>query len=177
MPDTTAIVGSGFPAYSAGAVVALAAAATDFATIQGSATKKVTVTRILVGGVATAATSATISLIKRSTLDTGGTPVAMPGVLLDTSIIAEASKAVAQVYTANPGALGTAAAPSGGTLASVVVPLGTAAAPVPQTAVTAGVGGFVGIVLNGPAEQLCVNAGGATIAGASLNVTFEWQEQ
>jgi len=163
--------------WSTGATgLVLAAATTDFFAISGANGRVITILRIIVGGVATAATSASVLLIKRTTLNTGGTATNPSGVTRDTALTGTASAgAVVSAYTANP-TTGTATAPTGGTLGAYSVALGTATAPVAQTVIADPISGMLNIVLRNATDQLCLNLNAATIAGATLNITIEWQE-
>jgi len=177
MTQSVAVVPLGGAVYSATvAALALAVTATDFATLSGAAGKIITLNRIAISGVATAATSATLLLIKRTTLDTGGTATNPAGVLIDSGQSAEAARAVMAAYTANPAALGTATAPLGGTLAAFTVGLGTAAAPQPQTILSGDIVGSPNIVLRNSTDQIAINANSVTIAGGLVSVTFVWTE-
>ena len=82
------------------------AAATDIFTIIGSATKTIRISRIQFSGRATAAAACDVSIVKRSTADTGGTPGTVPTIVPLDSTDAAAT-AVCATYTAVP-TLGTA---------------------------------------------------------------------
>ena len=62
----------GYPTY-AGAAVSSATTAGDIYCVQGSATQNVQITKIGMSAIATAAGAITISIIVRSSIDTGGT--------------------------------------------------------------------------------------------------------
>ena len=59
------------PTYSASGVVTPVASATDICTLQGSATKNIRVRRVLVAGIGFAVNAEPVSIVKRSTADTG----------------------------------------------------------------------------------------------------------
>lgn len=158
--------------YKASAIVTTAASATDIFTIKGSASRVVTVTSIECSGLATTAGAAPLSLIKRSTANSGGTSSAPTAVPVQSSL--PAATAVVAAYTANP-TVGTAV----GTVGSKIIGL-----PLAATGVGSGVSwDFVSsgfsqpIVLRGAAQSLSVNGGGATLAaGATLGCTITWTE-
>lgn len=94
--------------YSVGiAAVALAATPTDVFTITGAANVVVRLLRAQVSLSASAAALVDISLIKRSTADTGGTSTTPTIAKHDPQ--APAAAAVVNSYTANPASLGTSA--------------------------------------------------------------------
>lgn len=163
----------GLPSFSAAASgTKLADSATDVFTIAGSAKGKVKVTRITLSGIATAAASALVNIIKRGAVDTGGTATNPTKVARD-SAVAEPSFATVNAYTANPTINNTV-----GTVHSVYLKLGTSSAPPQQTEVIDFMSnGLSPIVLRSAAEQLAVNFNGATYAGGYVSCTFEWMEE
>src|SRR5258708_5097526 len=91
--------------YSAAIFGAAApATATDVFLVGGSATAKIYVMRFIVGGVQTTPGQAMIRLIKRSTLDTGGTFSTPLSVACDSAF--PAPTAVLRSYSVLPTALG-----------------------------------------------------------------------
>ncbi len=156
--------------YSTAFSVAAAAAATDIATLSGSATKTIYVQRIIVTGVQTTAGLAEVLLIKRSTADTGGTSTGQTAVPHD-SLNAAATGAVL-AYTANPGALGTAV----GTFRRAYAPVGGVTSVVNPIVVFDFGDKGQAITLRGVAQQLAVNLNGATLAGGAFDIVIEWYE-
>lgn len=150
-----------------------AATATDVVTIAGATGKKIKVLSLEISGVQTAAGVNEWFLIKRSALDTGGTPVAMPAVPLDSQNPTAA--ATVQNFTANPGGLGTAV----GTITAPRVAFGTTANTTnPVYLFDYNDTNGSPIVLRSAAEQLALNFNGAAIpAGMAINVTVKWIEQ
>lgn len=155
-----------------------AASATDIFTISGSASKTVRVLRVVLSGVATAASNiTTITLVKRSAADTGGTAVASTRVPLDST--SAAASATVQHFTANPtvgGAVGTLATPR------VLVPAAATATAAPPTILDwefqKDNGWGTPVILRGTAEVLAVNMGGVVPAGsATFTVTIVWTEE
>jgi hypothetical protein len=161
--------------YSA-AYIALAPAAscTDLVEIVGSASKTVRVKRIRVSGVATAAGSYNVNLIKRSAAATGGTAVTQIELVPNDSSSGAATANV-KAYSANP-TVGAAV----GKVRSQRLTTSTAA----TSSVDAQPTDFVfgtdtsqEIVLRGAAQTLCLNLNGVTVTGGLLDVEVEWTEE
>jgi hypothetical protein len=162
----------GVPSFGSSVTGTAVAAATDFAEIIGVSNTTTTVLRIIISGVATAATSMVVNLIRRITVNTGGTVTAVIPVARDGS---EAARTIINLVTANR-TLGTSTAP-GGTFASLIVPLGTASAPQAPTVIDLMANGMLPSVLDEPTDMIAINLNGATIAGNVLQITIEHQEQ
>ena len=151
---------------------ALEGTPTDFFEIKNSAgTAKVIVTRIGFSGYAGTAITTPLFVIKRSTLNTGGTAVGateFPHDSNDASVTG-----VVQHYTADP-TTGTGV----GNVRSRMVTLYTAASPLtPDEVVFTFVGdGQKGILLRSN-ESLVLNFGGATIASGTAVCWVEWIEE
>lgn len=163
--------------YSAGIVgLVPPASATDFFTIQGSATGVVRVKAIECSGTTTAAASIAVQLVRRSTANTTGTstsPALVPSDPLD-----PASGASVKAYTANPGALGTIV---GGPMRTGVLTTTTlASSPIEQTPAlgwTFGMNNDKEPTLRGVAQTLALNLNGASIsAGALLTCDVTYTE-
>jgi len=160
--------------YSAAiTALAIAAAATDFFTIIGSATKTVRVTRIEISGVATAAGATTVQVLKRSAADTTGTSTA-PTVVPHDSTDA-AGTAVCAAYTVNPGGLGALV----GLIRSVRPTFTTAAGAIPEVPVVLDftLRNEKAVVLRGVAQNLALGLNGATVAGLTLDIDITWTEE
>lgn len=158
-----------YPTYDA-AVAGLvpAAAATDIACLSAGA-KRATAVHITLSGTATAATVADVVLIKRSTLNTGGTSAVATSVPRDSR--SPAGTATLTTWTVNPAALGTA--------------VGSADAQKVTLVTTAAVGPYLSdngtittqaYTIQGT-EALCLNWNGQTIGGNNVDVHFVWTEQ
>lgn len=173
--DAIRAVTEGYKAsYSASATaLAPAATATDIFEIKGSATKTVRITRIQITGVATAAGTYDVQVVKRSTANTGGTSTAPTAVPHDSADAA--ATAALKAYTANP-TLGTAV----GTMRAQKATVGTAATsavPCVPVVLEFGKDNVRACVLRGIAESLCVNLNGVTITGGLLDVDCSWTEE
>lgn len=151
-----------------------AAPATDIFQLCGGSGVVTRVTKVTVGGRATAVTSGDVYLIKRSTAATGGTAFQLSGTVgvpYDSSISAGVSTATA--YSANP---------TVGTLVGVI-----ARAQINLSNLTTGVGtptyvfdfGQRGsaVVLRGAAQCLTVNLSSQSFAGNLWSITTEWTEE
>jgi len=101
---------------------------TDFFTIQGAIGRRMIINRITVSGIATAAAAVPLTVVKRSTVDTGGTSTLQTAVNADSANGTVAAAAV-RAYTVNPAALGTAV----GTIGALRIILSTASASVGST--------------------------------------------
>lgn len=163
------------PTYRA-AVVALvtAATATDFITINGSATKTVQVTRAECNGIATTAATPDIIALKRSTANLTGTSTSPTGVPLDSA--SPAATAVVKAYTVNPGTLGTLV----GNIGAVKLPLPLAATGADLTRtniIGVNIGPMQPVTLRGVAQTFALNGNAATLGtGAQVDCTLEWTE-
>lgn len=156
--------------YSLAFTVTLATTPTDVFQIIGSATKTVSITKLNISGSQTTGGQATVTIIKRSTANTAGTSSASTMVPHDSADAA--ATAVGAIYTANP----TTGAPVGN-IRIFAIPLGAATATTNNIVqVDFGERGKP-IVLNGIAQALAVNLGGATLTGGSLNIWMEFQEE
>lgn len=142
----------------------------DVFTITGSATRKVTVTRMSLASVQTTAGMLAWSLIKRSTANSGGTSVAMTAVPTDRGF--PAATATVLRYTGNP------------TLGNAVGPVwsGRIASPAPATAPVGDLERVVlsernPITLDGTGDVLAWSLAGIALpAGLSVQATVWWNE-
>lgn len=155
--------------YSSSFTFTPAATATDSIEIIGAASTSIQITKIIIGGIATAASALAASLIRRSTLDSGGTSTNQT---IAKHEVTDANSAITiKLYSANP-TVGTTA----GTLRTFRIPLGTATDPRAALTYTFGADSKP-IILAGAAETLCLNFnGGAIPAGASIDFTVEYTE-
>lgn len=168
--------------YAASNTFTPPATPTDLVTITGSASKTIRIVSFKLTTTNTAAGSQQFFLVKRSTADTGGTPVAGTVVTFDSGNAA--GTATVNHYTANPGALGTAV----GTVNTMRVKSEIAVPGVGWNIVDSGVellpvtkvgGTFTTqpITLRGIAEQLVVNFNGAAlVAGQTHAYSIVWTE-
>jgi len=156
--------------YSAAVTFAPAATPTDIATISGSATKVIRVTRIELSGIATTAQTQIVQLIKRSAANTGGTTAAMIAVPLDVDNAAATATVVN--YTANPTALGAAI----GTLRRNETLFPLSGTPSNYVSWEFGTRNNQPITLRAATQILAIALNGTTIAGGSISLYIEWTE-
>lgn len=167
------------PTYSTSvAGVQPAAAATDFCSLTGSATRTIKVRRVILAGTSTAVQSDPVSILFRTTVTASGTTTALTENVYDTvnSLSGGANSATATglVYTANGTISGT-----GNVLVDVPVtfPLTTSVLQQPLLNWQFGALGSP-VVLRGTSQQIVVSLNGAfTDVGARLGCTFEWTEE
>jgi hypothetical protein len=154
---------------SASSGVTLAATATDFWELIGSATKTVRVLRITLSGIATAGASPDILLIVRSTADTSGT-ASQPAITPNDANNAAAT-AVINLYSANP-TLGVAV----GTIRAHKLNLGVVGAAGTLEWKFSDVNDQA-IVLRGIAQVLSLNFNGQTVpSGTLIDIECEFVE-
>lgn len=151
-----------------------AASGTDIFTITGKSGRAVRINQIQISGIATAAAAIPISIVKRSTANTGGTSTVVAAVGMDTAANSAAGASVL-AYTVNPGALGTVV----GTVSTARMILSTASASVGTSPI---VFAFERMYMKSPTlrdatESLCISYGGATAAGNSLDISISWTEE
>ncbi len=169
-PDGLANIYSGFTS-----AFTPASAPTDIFEIRGGAGRVISVLKFIYSPVQTVSNIDTISLKKRSTLNTGGGVNAVTKVPLDSS--SPASVATVQFYTTTNPTIGT-----------LVGNVWAARVDTPALA-TSGMGGFIGVVLdlveilghpirlNTANESLCLSHDTAVLpAGHSVHAGFIWSE-
>jgi hypothetical protein len=171
------------PTYVAASVgLVPAASATDIFCIAASATKSISVRRIVIGGTAGTAITTPFLLYRRATVDTDGTPATALALPVGVAHLSSdpASTATLVAYTANP----TITDASPGLLGAMLVdlPVTTAAGgrvDVERVFGTGGVDMFSkGLdLLRGSTQQLCVNLNGVSVSSGVLTITAEWTEQ
>lgn len=163
-------IGAAAATYSSSFNVTAAASATDIATLSGSATKTIYITKVIISGVQTTASLNDILLVKRSTADTGGTSTAQTAVPHDSADAA--ASGIVLAYTANPAALGTLV----GSFRRGYVPVSSAATVVPAIVVFDFGDKGKPIVLRGIAQQIAINLNGVTLVGGAFDIDIEWYE-
>ena len=151
--------------------ITLAALATDFFTITGSASKIIRVRKMRLWILSAANFNPQILLVKRSTANTLGTSTASPIVPSDSANAAATATVLS--YSANPtlgtlvGAIGDARTYS----SAIASPTYISAVDYDFTRL-----GAQPIVLRGTGEVLAFNFNGVTLAGALVNCEVEWTE-
>ena len=158
--------------------ITTAASLTDFVTLVGSATKTVYVRYIACSGLATAAGSGTIAVVKRSTADTGGTALTpsatVGGQLVPHDSSSPAATATSNAYSANP---------TTGTLVGIVRSdkINLAPANAGGTSVLAwtfAADNVQSVTLRGTAQSIALSGLGTALpAGTVLTCDISWIEQ
>lgn len=160
--------------YSA-AVASLVAdnLATDIFTITGSATKVIRITAVFLSATQTTASTAVLSIIRRSTANTGGVSTALSATTHDTNNVA--ATATLAAYTTNPTILGTLV---GSVRArKVFVPSTTTPVEGGFSEWTFGDRPAQAIVLRGISQSVSINLGGATLSGSNFSIAIEFTEE
>lgn len=149
-----------------------AASATDFFTIQGAAGRQIRINFMKCSGVSTGSATAILNVIKRSTLDTGGTSTSPAAVRLNSTN--GAALATVKAYTVNPSALGT----SIGQVDAGYLSTDTLASSVFSNAGLRFDFTNQNLFINDATTQVALNANAASFSsGTSLDCTIEWSEQ
>lgn len=168
---TYSVVGTGYAAY---------ATPTDLLVLQGSASKTIIVTQMILAVNTTATAPIQLFFIKRTTANTGGTATTSAGVSADSQNAV--ASAVLSIYTAAPT---TGSVTGGGNIylanANSAATTGSPNAIGLQSATRtppAGISDFrQGITLRGAGESLAINFGGAALpAGFTATYFVEWVE-
>lgn len=162
--------------YSAATIaLAPAAATTDFFTLTGSASKTIRITRAGCNGVSTAAATATIVALKRSTANSAGTSTTLTAVPHDSTLAA--ASGTAKAYTANP----TTGTLVGNLRAGSLTTTTAASSAVPALPLIWEFGDGrqnYPVTLRGTAQVFSLNGNGGTFsAGTALNCTVTWVEE
>ncbi len=148
-----------------------AATPTDLVVLRGAVGKIIKVRRVFVSGIATTQGQMTVSLIKRTAANTGGTKTSPTPGKNDTNDTLAAAAAL-DLYTANPSGLG-----AGVTLKSRRISLNLAANQPDRIEWVLGRGGEKPIYLSGVNEALALNLGGGALpAGGVFDYEIEWTE-
>jgi hypothetical protein len=161
-----------------------AASATDIFCISGSTARAISIKQIRVAGTAGTLVTAPFTLLRRASLDTGGTaatttalPVATPHLSTDPAAVA-----VLTAYTANPTIVDTAPL----YLRTGWVSLNTTAALVAGVPLEWNAGEYVGWFSRGfdiprsavgAAQQYCINLNAVSVTSGVLDIYITWTEQ
>lgn len=161
------------PTYSATALLTSQASSTDICSLSGSATKNVRVRRAIISGFSATAVSEPISIVRRSTQNTGAGAAMVKAVYDTTNSLTNAANsstvALAEIWTS----------PTVGTLVSqladIYVSFGLSTSA--NSAYTFNFGDLGSpVVLRGVAQNIAMNLNGNVFTG-SLTCTWEWTEE
>lgn len=171
--DTTRVVFGEYNTYASAFTIVPPASATDFVEIIGAANKIIEVVSIRIGGVVSATLSHKFVLIKRSTVNTGGTSTNQTIAPLDSTL--PACSATIKAYTANPGSLGTAV---GRVFNDYFTFISTSSTTyrVANECFANWYPSNQPVTLLSASETLCINLDGATLATPSLEITITLRE-
>jgi hypothetical protein len=164
--------------YSATATFTAATSATDIAILPGSATKTIKVLRVKVQLSSTNAQAQNIVTVlqKRSTANSGGTPVSMTVVPHGSNNVA--ATAVPLNYTANPTTGNSIGNVDSAVISTQGVPSSGAAENNNEWVVDYTSPGMQPIELRGVAQGLAVNLGGVTVTATNtVKVTYTYTEE
>lgn len=157
-----------------------AASATDIFCISGSTTKNISIKRISISGTAGTLVTAPFTLLRRASLDTGGTaavttalPVASTNFSTD-----PAATAVLTAYTANP----TIVDASPQYFRTATLSLNTTAALVASPRLVWEFGEAVSTfsraldILKNTSQQVCINLNAVSVTSGLINIDITWVE-
>lgn len=168
--------------YSAVATgLAPASSATDVFCIGGSSTKSISIKRVRISGTAGTLVTIPVTILRRASLDTGGTaatgaalPVAAPNMAAD-----PAATAVLVSYTANPTIVDTS--PTYFSTQTLTLP--TTAAGTSSSQIVWEYGELVGtfakaldLVRGTTTTQYCINLNAVSVSSGLLNINMTWVE-
>lgn len=148
-----------------------AATPTDVLTLTGSSTKTVRIKKVILSGVATSAGQFIWTLVRRAAPNTGGSSTA--GAAAKHDLTDSAATATINLYTVNPGVLGTLnATVRGGRLFHNVV-----TALQDKLIFDFCTNQDKALILRGTSDIMAINGNGGTLpTGAALDIEIEWEE-
>jgi hypothetical protein len=169
--------------YSAAFIgLAPAASATDVVCLAGSATKTVKLREIRLSGSAGTLVTLPVTLLMRTTADTGGTAASTTANPANTIAKRDSNNATATAtpisYTANPTINDTS--PTYVDSASLTLPTtaaGTVTVPLHFSYLANNVGLTQAPTLRGAAQQLCLNFNAVSVSSGVLNGSITWTEE
>lgn len=158
-----------------------AASATDIACIAGSSTKTIIVRRVSVSGTAGTLVSAPVTLLRRTSVDSGGTAATTTANWANTISKRDANDASATAtlisYSANPTINDTS--PTYVASAYTTFPVTSAGVAIVPTVWELDTPfSFVkGVVLRGTSQQACINLNAVSISSGLLHISIDWTEE
>lgn len=169
------------PTYSAVALaLPPAASATDIACIAGSATKTVFITRVRITGTAGTLVTAPFTLLRRASVNTGGTAATTTANWANTIAKNDTLNATATAtlisYSANPTIVDTSPTYLRSAYATLpVTSAGTSIAPLIWDWETFDF--TQRPTLRGVAEQICINLNAVSVSSGLLHLSIQWTEE
>jgi len=169
--------------YSASAVgLAPAASATDIFCISGSSSKAIAIRRISISGTAGTLVTVPVTLVRRASLDTAGTPATGAALPVAAAHLSTNGAATATLtsYTANPTINDSSPLYlRAGNVTLPVTSAGTVTSPLEWfggTSVESYSQGF-DIPAGSTAQQYCLNLGATSVSSGLLNISITWTER
>lgn len=158
-----------------------AASATDIACIAGSSTKTVTIRRITITGTADTLVTAPFTLVRRTSVNSGGTSIPTTANWANTISKRDTSDAASTAtlisYSANPTINDTS--PTYVVSSHLTLPVtsaGTVTRPIVWDFDTPF--SFVkGVILRGASQQACVNLNGVSVSSGLVHLSIDWTEE
>jgi hypothetical protein len=144
---------------------------TDIFTISGSATKIIKITKIIITATQTTSTIRDILILKRSTLNSGGTfssPIIVSHDSTNITLLA-----IIKAYTVNPTSLGTLV----GNMVTMKILIGNTTTNPDELILDWGTRPSQAIVLRGVNEMLAINLNSITSAGNNFDISIEFTEE
>lgn len=171
---------STYSAVSIGLVPA--ASATDIFCISGSATKTIKISGIRITGVAGTLTTVPLVVLRRASLDTGGTAALTTAAPNLTNGASDSNNPTATAtliaYTANPTIVDTSPMYfRAQNLTTPTVAAGTNTPPVDFTFGSTLPNFTQPLVVRGVAQQVCLNLQASSISSGVLNIGMQWTEE
>jgi hypothetical protein len=171
---TIAVPSDGVKQSYSASVTGLVAAnlATDIFTISGSSSKIVRITRINISATQNTSTTRNVQLIKRSTLNSGGTSTTRAAIPHDSNNIA--ASATIKAYTVNP------------TLGTAIGTVRTRRTQIQATMVSSAIDDVLwefgtrpsqALVLRTVNEMVSINLNGVTLSNNLFDIDIEWTEE
>lgn len=160
--------------YAASITYSPALIATDVLTLQGSASKKISIRSIEANATNSGNLNIRVDLVKRSATNTGGTSTVLTGIPFDSNDAA--ASGVCRYYTANPSSLGA----SLGILRTnyIFAPSLLATNATKLVDLSLGTAEYKMLTLNSTTEFLAINLGGTSITGTSvITLNIIWEEE
>ncbi len=167
--------------YSAVSIgLAPAASATDVFCISGSTTASISIKRIAVSGTAATLVTVPVTILRRATLDTGGTAATTTALPVGTANFSSdsAPTAVLTAYTANPTITDASPTYFRTAVTSFNTTSALVASPVLEWKFGEQTGDFARAldILKGSTQQYCLNLNAVSITTGLLNIDITWVE-
>lgn len=184
VPQTGLYIGALTKATYSAVALALppAASATDIACIAGSASKLIKITQIEISGSAGTLVTAPFTLLRRTSVNTGGTAATTTAnwanTISEADTITATPAATLISYSANPTIVDSS--PTYLRSAELTLPVtsaGTSVAPIKWLFGTSLMTQANPLTIRGAAEQICINLNAVSVSSGLLHISVEWTEE